>query len=133
MMLKNKALYEKGASSSLIVLWVGTILLLLVMLYGWKAPDTDRSISGSLLSMPENIFADELLLSSHDFQIGENVNLINITLNRKGEGNLQTTDTAVNTTPERKLVYSRILKNKINKINATPTTTHGFTIKPLPQ
>ncbi|HMR82023.1 MAG TPA: hypothetical protein PKE30_02790 [Niabella sp.] len=129
MRLKDKALYAKEASSSLIVLWIGAIFLLLVMLYNWNAPVTDSTGSVSLLSKPETIFADQLLLSSQDLQIGENVNLINITLKREGEGK----DSSVNTAPERKLVYSRILKNKIKKISSAPDPASGFKIKPLPQ
>ena len=127
--LKDKTVYAKGASSSLTVLWIGAILLLLVMLYNWKAPVADSNGSGSLLLKPETIFADQLLLSSQDLQIGENVNLINITLNREGEGK----DSSVNTAPERKLVYSRILKTKRRKISSAPDPTSGCTIKPLPQ
>jgi len=108
--------------------------LLLVMLYNWKLPGMDSAESDSLLSKPENIFADQLLLSSQDLQIGESVNLINITLNSDGDIKAHRADSTVSTIPERKLVYSRILKNKIKKINSTPaTTTNGFTIKPLPQ
>lgn len=91
--------------------------------------------SGSLLSKPENIFADQLLLSSQDLQIGESANLINITLNSDDDIKAHRADSSVSTTPERKLVYSRILKNKIKKISSEPATdnTNGFTIKPLPQ
>lgn len=117
----------------MVVLWIGAVLLLLVMLYYWKVPDTESIDSRSLLSKPANVFADELLLSSQDLEIGESANLINITLNREGDAKIQRKSSSINTAPERKLVYSKILKNKIKKISSTSASASGFIIKPLPQ
>ncbi len=134
-MPKASTFYTKRARASLVLLWIGAIILLIAMLYNWRA-ETDSSKSDTALLKSKGIFADELLLSSQDLQLGESVGLINISLNRgttvnviEDEAKLETS-----TSPERKLVYSKILKNKIKKISSTPSNNNnGFIIKPLPQ
>src|SRR5690606_32605236 len=103
----------KRTGSSLVFLWIGTLALLLVMLYNWRS-----DVKGAE-TVPENIFVDQLLLSSQDLQLGESANLINITLSRNSNNNLSG-DSMINTSPQRRLVYSRILKSKINKIASAP-------------
>lgn len=134
-MPKTSTFYTKRASASLVLLWIGAVILLMVMLYNWRT-ETDSSKSNTALLKAKGIFADELLLSSQDLQLGESVGLINISLNRGAIANAtEDEDEAkleTSTSPERKLVYSKMLKNKIKKISSTPAN-NGFIIKPLPQ
>lgn len=132
-MSKANTFYAKGAGSSLFLLWIGAVILLVAMLYNWRV-ETDSTDSQGGLSKPRDVFVDELLLSSQDLQLGESVGLINISLNRGADDQaVREEPHVVNTLPERKLVYSKMLKNKIKKISSTPANNNGFTIKPLPQ
>jgi hypothetical protein len=132
-MPKTSTFYTKRASSSLVLLWIGATALLIVMLYNWRT-ETDSSKSNTALLKAKGIFADELLLSSQDLQLGESVGLINISLNRDATVNTMEDEEEqeTSTSPGRKLVYSKMLKNKIKKISSTPPN-NGFVIKPLPQ
>ncbi len=132
-MPKTSTFYATRASSSLVLLWIGAIILLMVMLYNWRT-ETDGSKSNTALLKAKGIFVDELLLSSQDLQLGESVGLINISLNRDATVNTMEDEEEqeTSTSPERKLVYSKMLKNKIKKISSTPSN-NGFIIKPLPQ
>lgn len=132
-MPKTSTFYATRASSSLVLLWIGAIILLMVMLYNWRT-ETDSSKSNTALLKAKGIFVDELLLSSQDLQLGESVGLINISLNRDATVNTveDEEEPETSTSPERKLVYSKMLKNKIKKISSTPSN-NGFIIKPLPQ
>lgn len=132
-MLKTNNFYAKRASSSLILLWVGAIILLIVMLYNWQT-ETDSPDSRSALLKSKDIFADELLLSSQELLLGESAGLINLSLNRNTTVNdvEREDDAEATTSPERKLVYSKMLKNKINRMSSAPANT-GVSIKPLPQ
>ena len=132
-MPKTSTFYATRASSSLVLLWIGAIILLMVMLYNWRT-ETDGSKSNTALLKAKGIFVDELLLSSQDLQLGESVGLINISLNRDAAVNTveDEEEQETSTSPERKLVYSKMLKNKIKKISSTPSN-NGFIIKPLPQ
>ena len=108
------------------ILWVGAFLLLIIMSYNWMAPQNPRSALRA-----KNIFIDQLLLSTRDLEMSENANLIKITLGKEGQSSNQfVQDSVVNTPPNRKLVYSKILNNQIKKISSK---SKGFTIKPLPQ
>ncbi|HTG56628.1 MAG TPA: hypothetical protein VL943_10190 [Niabella sp.] len=132
-MPKTSTFYTRRARASLVLLWIGAIILLMLMLYNWRI-ETDSSKSNTALLKAKGIFADELLLSSQDLQLGENVGLINISLNRGATANVAEDEAKLetSTSPERKLVYSKMLKNKIKKISSTPSS-NGFIIKPLPQ
>ncbi|WP_114789779.1 hypothetical protein U0035_10645 [Niabella yanshanensis] len=132
-MPKASTFYTRRARASLVLLWIGAIILLMLMLYNWRI-ETDSSKSSTALLKAKGIFADELLLSSQDLQLGENVGLINISLNRGAIANAAEDEAKLetSTSPERKLVYSKMLKNKIKKISSTPSG-NGFIIKPLPQ
>lgn len=132
-MPKTSTFYTTRTSSSLVLLWIGAIILLMVMLYNWRT-ETDSSKSNTALLKAKGIFVDELLLSSQDLQLGESVGLINISLNRDAIVNKveDKEEPETSTSPERKLVYSKMLKNKIKKISSTPSN-NGFVIKPLPQ
>ncbi len=125
--------FTKRASASLVLLWIGATILLIVMLYNWRI-ETDTPKSNTALLKATGIFADELLLSSQDLQLGESVGLINISLNRGATVNASEEEVKLetSTSPERKLVYSKMLKNKIKRISSTPPN-NGFVIKPLPQ
>ncbi|MCH5600473.1 hypothetical protein [Niabella ginsengisoli] len=60
--------------------------------------------------------------------------MINISLKRDATVKAPDQDSIVNTSPERKLLYSKILKKKIKEISTAPTKDNdGFIIKPLPQ
>ncbi|MCH5689610.1 hypothetical protein LWM68_38515 [Niabella sp. W65] len=133
-MPKTNTFYAKSAGSSLVLLWIGASILLVIMLYNWRV-ETDSADSKNGLSKPRDIFVDELLLSSQDLQLGESVGLINISLNRGADEQARANNDehVANTSPERKLVYSKMLKNKIKKISSAPANNDGFTIKPLPQ
>lgn len=132
-MQKTSTFYTKRASYSLILLWIGAMGLLITMLYNWQAEADNNDIKNALLK-PKGIFVDDLLLSSQDLQLGESVGLINISLNRNEAVSSLNTDEspAGNTSPERKLVYSKMLKNKIKNISSGPVSS-GVIIKPLPQ
>ncbi|MCH5715311.1 hypothetical protein [Niabella hibiscisoli] len=125
--------YVKRAKSSLVFLWIGAIMLLVIMLYNWRVAANSTESKTELLKA-KGIFVDELLLSTQDLQLGESVGLINISLNRDAAvatGELEVAP-ETSTSPERKLAYSKMLKNKIKKIASTPAND-GFIIKPLPQ
>ncbi len=132
-MAGTSAFYVKRAKYSLVFLWIGAITLLIIMLYNWRVA-ADSSESKTELLKAKGIFVDELLLSTQDLQLGESVGLINISLNKDADvvtGELEEAS-ETSSSPERKLVYSKMLKNKIKKISSTPAN-NGFTIKPLPQ
>lgn len=123
-MLSNvKYLYRKWTNISLVVLWAGAMLLLLVMFYNWSDPSNKHPF-----------FVDQLLRSAPELQLGAEVNLINITRNR--EAAAVTTvpqDSGTRTAPEREQIYSNLLKHKIKAASAESPRREGFVIKPLPQ
>ena len=133
-MSRNKAIYTRVTNVSLCILWVGALTLLLIMLYNWRTKRSTRFESIVLPSKAKGIFVDQLLLSSQDLQLSENANLINLSLKRDSTVKMFEPDSIIGTAPQRKLIYSKILKSKINEISSAPRDdTDGFKIKPLPQ
>ncbi|MFT4093175.1 MAG: hypothetical protein QM640_06010 [Niabella sp.] len=133
-MLKKPTPYHKITTVALTILWIGSLAFCGGMIYNWYVSDNWGSQANKNRLSPKDIFVDQLLLTSEDLQLGEEVNLININLNKAtadtGSHDQQGSATAI-TLPERKLVYSKILQDKIKKISTK--NEDGFTIKPLPQ
>lgn len=123
--------YNKKTTTSLVILWIGAILFCTYMVYIWLQADKDLTGSDNNFVGYKNIFVDQLLLSAKDLQLGDNVNLININLNTDPDTKQSAPKAVITTPPERRLVYSKILQQKIEKISTEKTD--GFTIKPLPQ
>jgi len=107
------------------------------MLYAWHQQDRNSSKKYTNFVQNTDIHVYELLLTYKDFQLDENVNLININLNADPSAivpeNINDSTTSASTTNTRKLIYSKILEQKIKKISSRETDSPGFTIKPLPQ
>lgn len=135
--MKRIITYQQTSKISLIILWTGGILLCFAMLYAWHQQDRNSSKKYTNFVQNTDIHVYELLLTYKDFQLDENVNLININLNAAPSAivpeNINDSTTSVSTTNTRKLIYSKILEQKIKKISSRETDSPGFTIKPLPQ
>lgn len=136
--MKRIITYQQTSKISLIILWTGGILLCFAMLYAWHQQDRNSSKKYTNFVQNTDIHVYELLLTHKDFQLDENVNLININLNTDPsaivpENNITDSTTSTSTTNTRKLIYSKILEQKIKKISSRETDSPGFTIKPLPQ
>lgn len=127
--MKEPTSYNKITTTALIVLWIGSIIFCVNMIYNWSASDKTADEGGSGFINPKNIFVDQLLLSSKDLELGKNVNLININLNKVA--GIPGEDSTISTFPERKLVYSKIFQQKIKTISTK--NSDGFSIKPLPE
>lgn len=125
------ASYRKKTTTSLIILWIGSFIFFAFMVYMWQRSDNDVNVVNNQFTRHKNIFVDQLLLSTNDFQLGDKVGLININLNANPDKNFTEEQPVANNAPDRKLVYSKILQQKIEKISTDKTD--GFTIKPLPQ
>lgn len=135
--MKRIITYQQTSKISLIILWTGGILLCFAMLYAWHQQDRNSSKKYTNFVQNTDIHVYELLLTYKDFQLDENVNLININLNADPSAivpeNINDSTTPASTTNTRKLIYSKILEQKIKKISSRETDSPGFTIKPLPQ
>ena len=116
-------------------MWGGAFLLLTILIYGWTKDDLENKESNLWVSVPKNIFVDQLLLSAADLRLEESASLINITLNKDMNMNPVTIqqDSIIRKATDRKLIYSKILKQKINKISPSNSTNIDFEIKPLPK
>lgn len=131
--MKKITSYKKATNLSLIILWIGAILFSASMLYSWYKLDNDESPINGNFTVSNNIFVDQLLLSHKDFQLDGKVNLININLNMEPTPLDNDTAASITRTPNRKLMYSKILEQKIQKISLPKNHSDGFVIKPLPQ
>lgn len=121
MLYGNKRTNNKLASLSLAVLWLGSVVLLIVMLNNWRGQSKSNKLS-----------VDQLLISSHDLRLGESFNLVNKSLNRDPARKETSGIDTLTAVPDRDIIYSKILKNKMRKISAVPKSD-GLTIKPLPK
>lgn len=119
-----------SVNRGLVILYVGTFLLILLMMDQWQNIGGDRKIDLKNINSARNLFVDELLLSPGELQLGRNPILINITLNELIDGNVTDHAGATNT-PARNRVYSKILEQKVKKAESQPL--NDFELKPLPK
>lgn len=130
--IKQVEKYKKTTKTSLSFLWIGAMLLLLFMFYGWQNPKNEKDAFKNVLLNPKDIFIDELLLSSQDLQLNNRINLININLSKGMNDTEAISDSLMLVSPNKRRVYSRILQSKLNKVSEAGNND-GFTIKPIPK
>lgn len=136
LILSNIRSYKHQAKIGISVLWTGAALLLLLMLYIWIKGKPDTKSSNSWYAKPQTIFIDQLLLTASDLTLEKSAGLINITLNKEMTHLSLGIDSIINTAPERKVIYSNILKQKIKNMTSSSSPDDAdvdFIIKPLPK
>jgi len=132
--MDQRASYNKQATSSLAVLWIGTLLLLAFMFYGWVHPQYEKRPLKGLFSSSKGVFVDQLLLSPEDLQLGDRVNLININLSKDMNLPFAEQDSFMKAPEAKKQVYSNILQNKLKKASSKQKNNKDdFIVKPLPR